>query len=493
MAGGTSDAEVDKPEKDTLLMGGDEGWDSLDEEIDSEATDDADESEAGEQEESGEGADDADDDADSEDDEDDEDVDADESKSAEEKADEDDESDDDVDEAGDTVGKMAAAGIGSVEVDGDGGGADMSDDWFGKSHEETWETQQVEAVEQKSENLIRYATIGVFALLGLGVLGFYIFVETGDDAAADKTDAGEEVAASESADDGDTRDVDLDRLKGNFDSAISGDRLITPRDNSAIKYLEELERHGEDSDQYAEAREVFVEEARTRAEDIQDEELYAARNLAGAAAQFSDDGDVKSFAEELDKKWRASSGADSTDVGAKDDDEASETEEEEPSSEKSEPPTARTTEKRAERRKSGPDAPPRKPPKSAGDDSSGSSGNSVSSLLRQAKAAEASGDSAKAKRLYRKVLNQSSSNSRALSALGGLYFDDAAYSQAAKYYERAVRSSGGNMGYRLRLGMTYYKLGQFERARDTWQDVLDREPGNSRAQQYIKLVESKIN
>jgi tetratricopeptide (TPR) repeat protein/serine/threonine protein kinase len=483
--------EVDKPQKDTLMMGGDAGWDALDDEFDSEPEEESskDEDSGEEQEQEAAPADD-DEDADTVEEAGDQESDAadDEANDDADAVDEDGKADEqDDDGGGDTVGKMAAASIGSVEVD-DSGGDDMSDDWFGKSTEETWETQQVEAVQEKSENVIRYATIGVLAALVLGVVGFFIFVETGEDSPDESTDAGEATASAEEqpAADEDTEDVDIGRLKSNFDSAISGGRLLSPRANSAIKFLEQLKRHGEDSEEYADARKTFVDEARSAAEDVENEKIYLARNLAGAAAQFSDDEELQAYADDLDKQWReAEEGG--ADAGASSDDAGKEASENSPAERTTtgsatKRPTASATES----------APPKAPPKNTGG-SEPPTGNSVSSLLSRADTAKSKGENAEAKRLYREVLDKSSSNSKALSSLGALYFDDAAYSQAAKYYQRAVRASGGNMGYRLRLGMTYYKLGEFTRARDAWQAVLDRDPDNALAKKYIQLVESKIN
>ena len=50
-------------------------------------------------------------------------------------------------------------------------------------------------------------------------------------------------------------------------------------------------------------------------------------------------------------------------------------------------------------------------------------------------------------------------------------------------------SQGEDIRSLLDQGLTYYGLGEDRRALDTWKKVLEAEPGNPRAVEYIRFVE----
>lgn len=141
-------------------------------------------------------------------------------------------------------------------------------------------------------------------------------------------------------------------------------------------------------------------------------------------------------------------------------------------SEKSAPKTATTTPKTATPKSSAPDA---------------------RALVASAEAAHSAGDRAKARKLYEDALRAEPHNAVILAGLGKVLFDDGRYHDAAMHQTKAVRYAPSNDAYRVALGQSYYRLAKYQEALDVWEKVLERDPNNARARQYVELAKRKIN
>jgi TolA-binding protein len=89
----------------------------------------------------------------------------------------------------------------------------------------------------------------------------------------------------------------------------------------------------------------------------------------------------------------------------------------------------------------------------------------VSELVREAKEAQARGDTKRAHELFENVLARRPRNMAALEALSSLAFNRGDLRAAAGYLTRAVKVSPRNAELRIRLGDAHFKLEQYAKAR----------------------------
>jgi serine/threonine protein kinase len=89
----------------------------------------------------------------------------------------------------------------------------------------------------------------------------------------------------------------------------------------------------------------------------------------------------------------------------------------------------------------------------------------VSELVREAKEAQARGDTKRAHELFEDVLANRPRNMAALEALSSLAFNRGDHRAAAGYLTRAVKVSPRNAELRIRLGDAHFKLEQYAKAR----------------------------
>jgi tetratricopeptide (TPR) repeat protein len=129
--------------------------------------------------------------------------------------------------------------------------------------------------------------------------------------------------------------------------------------------------------------------------------------------------------------------------------------------------------------------PPKKTPKPK-------ASNNADSLKQEARAAHTRGNLNQARKLYHDALDINGTDAEILAGLGKVYFDQANYREAAKYQTRAVRHAPGRNDYRISLGQSFYRLKKYDTAIGVWKKVLERDPGNSVAKQYIMLAERKL-
>jgi len=92
------------------------------------------------------------------------------------------------------------------------------------------------------------------------------------------------------------------------------------------------------------------------------------------------------------------------------------------------------------------------------------SAESLESLLRQAVAAQQSGDTATAIRLYKEVLEQRPDLGQVRSNLGAALAGEGRFPEAIEQYELALKGLPGNPSITLNLALAYYKLGRYQEA-----------------------------
>lgn len=74
------------------------------------------------------------------------------------------------------------------------------------------------------------------------------------------------------------------------------------------------------------------------------------------------------------------------------------------------------------------------------------------------------------------------------SYFGKYYFSRGEMKLALENYRRCLEIDPGATEIYLRLGEVYARLGDYEKAREAWEDVLRREPGNSEADVLIRRL-----
>ena len=182
------------------------------------------------------------------------------------------------------------------------GGVAGTDDWFQNSTEDAWDAADYLERHQRSETnslTIRIAliTLGFLIALGSFVYFQYLYEDAEDPSTVQleaTTEEPEEALSPE----------DLDRLQGNFQTALSDGRLIAPLQNSAVGYLRDLQRHAP-PEVYEPARRTFVARATLAAQEAERVEQYdSARSLAGYAQQFAPDNEeLRTYADDLQTRW----------------------------------------------------------------------------------------------------------------------------------------------------------------------------------------------
>jgi len=106
------------------------------------------------------------------------------------------------------------------------------------------------------------------------------------------------------------------------------------------------------------------------------------------------------------------------------------------------------------------------------------SAESLESVLRQAVAAQQSGDTATAIRLYKEVLEQKPDLGQVRSNLGAALVAEGRFPEAIEQYEVALKGLPGNPSITLNLALAYYKLGRYQEASDWLARIQPAQPGN---------------
>lgn len=370
------------------------------------------------------------------------------------------------------------ANIGFVEVEDRTREIDKSD-WFASTTEDAWDASLAEEHEERTEKRFRTILFSAIGLILVAAAGLFIYAEW----IWDGEEAPDETKTA-TADEPDTKEVDLAALRTAFDDSIESERIVSPVGNSALHYLQQLKRHGPESPEFTEARGVFVTRAREAAK-VADEagDLRQARALAGYASQFApEDEDLKAMVADLQARFTGSqtngAAAEEADAGTADAADAAEETETEAVAE---------DQKRPEPKKFSPPPRKEKPPRKATPPKA-SSGDSA----KKARVAYTRGDVETARKLYHDALKSDPNNAEILFGLGKVYFDKANYRQAVKFQTKAVRYNGSRNDYRIALGQSYYRLGKYKSAIGVWERVLERDPNNNVARQYVMLAKRKL-
>ena len=69
--------------------------------------------------------------------------------------------------------------------------------------------------------------------------------------------------------------------------------------------------------------------------------------------------------------------------------------------------------------------------------------------------------------------------------IGDTYFDNKAYKESVKMYEKYVTYSGGTVESHSKLGAAYFESGDIEKAKTEFETVIRMDPDNSKAKEYL--------
>lgn len=384
--------------------------------------------------------------------------------------------------------------------------SDIGDDWFGRSAEDAWEDSLANEAVEKARRNERTLFIGIFIVLVLGAAAAYAyFMHTGK-AQADADARAQEIARQEAAQAAQPA-VDINELRRDFDEAMKARTLLLPRSESALGFLEKMQRHDKNHPEFLEARAIFVQE--TYSQSRYEEEagnLRRARDLAGYATQFDpEDQDLKEWAEQLHARLIAEGptgelfGNPAPAQAPSDEEKPSEQAQDAPTSpattrqkapataSKSAAPAQPTTTTRPAASKTPtpePAAPPNNPAPNNPVD--------VATLIEQARKAYSRNDLDQAQKLYSQASTLAPNNPTVHAGLGQVYFEQAIHDKALQHQKRAVELRPNQTSYRIQLGMVYYRLNRYQDAINTWNEVLKQDPNNDVAKRYIVLAQGKL-
>ncbi len=154
------------------------------------------------------------------------------------------------------------------------------DEWFAKSTEEAWEDSLAEHHHERSEKTNKALVMGLMAFLLVGFVGLFLYFEfSGPSEEEPKMEETTEETQPEPK-------ADIDALARKFDTALDSGRIVAPSGNSALTFLNELEREAPEDERYETRRKKFVEVASAEAKKKDEEgDLMQARALAGYASR----------------------------------------------------------------------------------------------------------------------------------------------------------------------------------------------------------------
>ncbi|MBA2663492.1 MAG: tetratricopeptide repeat protein [Bradymonadaceae bacterium] len=395
--------------------------------------------------------------------------------------------------------------IGFVEVaPANSKGGEIGDEWFADSAEDAWENSLVREHREQSQQSERTIQIGIAIAVVLMAIGAYVIFEnySGDEASGTKVAA--EVEAP-------TPVIDMASLRRGFDAAITAGELIFPRRTSALGLLEQMQRHDKADPIFDEARATFVQEAYSQSKQANDAgKVRQARDLAGYASQFdSEDSELKAWAELLHARVVADLPASSLinkpvevqNDPAQPEDEVEQAPaeiEEVPAVVEKAPPVVEevvavvepTPAKEVRAPVTTPTVrvtPTPTPVVTTTPDSD------VNSLVENARSAYSRGNLAEARKLYSQALTSTPNNHVIHAGLGQIYFEEAAHDKALQHQGRAVELRPNHVGYRVQLGMVYFRLQRYKEAISAWEAVLRQDPNNDVAKRYIELAQRRLN
>ncbi len=99
---------------------------------------------------------------------------------------------------------------------------------------------------------------------------------------------------------------------------------------------------------------------------------------------------------------------------------------------------------------------------------------------------------AQARRSFEQALERNGQLAAAHAGLGEVAFQEQRFAEAVTHHRRSVQYASKNAGYRVNLGMAYFKLKNWGQAKASWEKAKELDPGNSKAERYLKLVEKKL-
>ena len=76
--------------------------------------------------------------------------------------------------------------------------------------------------------------------------------------------------------------------------------------------------------------------------------------------------------------------------------------------------------------------------------------------------------------------------------LGVVYRDMKDYNKSVQILDEAVNLNPDYLNARVQLGITYFTMGQPERARTEWMKVITKDPNNKLASMYLNLLKKRI-
>lgn len=358
------------------------------------------------------------------------------------------------------------------------GGDDFADPWFSRSTEDAWEQDFVREAHERSRRIEKWTRIGMI-VGGITIVVAAAILFQGVYAPEEEEEREAVILTSDEQPE-ELDEAELANLQDRFDRAMERERLIRPRDQSALMALKDLERYADEA-VYEEARQRFVEAA-DELSRLHEEQgtLLAARDLSGyASSNAPDDEELRERAQRVQEKFVQSQEEEASrdEELAADESDGEENQEDDPSS---------ADGAESEEVASAADSAPAPTP-------SGGSGIDIDDLIAQAQAAEEAREPGRAREKYTTILEHAPNHARANAGLGELYFHDGSYDEAINYQRRAVDAAPNNVTYRLRLGMSHHRLQQYGDAIAIWEEVLEIDPGNARAELYIDRAQQRMN
>ena len=106
------------------------------------------------------------------------------------------------------------------------------------------------------------------------------------------------------------------------------------------------------------------------------------------------------------------------------------------------------------------------------------SADSVESIMRRALAAQQSGDTPTAIRLYKEVLAERPELGQVRSNLGAALVSEGRFPEAIEQYELALKGLPSNPSIILNLALAYYKLGRYQEAAEWLERIQPNQPEN---------------
>lgn len=110
-------------------------------------------------------------------------------------------------------------------------------------------------------------------------------------------------------------------------------------------------------------------------------------------------------------------------------------------------------------------------------------------MIKEAKFLIQKGAISKAEELIEKLKKNYSDSHELYSVISELYFEKGDYKKAYEYAQKAYQKRPNKIEYIINMGVTLYRLGMWEEAKQYWEKALKLDPQNNVVKYYLKIIE----